>query len=584
MERLDVVEQVTTCTNCTLVDQCTAPVSFTGVARAQVAVIGEAPGGEEDRKGRPFCGSAGKWLRTRLRDVGIDDEELAYMNVVSCLPHGTPKMEHIEACAHNRVAQLDYLDPQWVLLVGGVALSAWRPDLKVSQTHGRPMLLDGKVAFSCVDASTEALTPSGWRNHDELRDGDVIAAFDPLLGVLQWESGTFHRQVHSGDMVVIDNPTTSQWLTPDHRCWTQHWGNNPWVGVTSADKLNTHSVLPLAARMVDGGTSIGADLARLAGWYLAEGTIKSRTAIAIYQSERANPDNVREIRRLLDSVGAQYVEYSPKRNASEIVFSITGDVARELKALVPDKKMTLQLANLPLHEAEAFLQAFVAGDGHTTPGGLRVIYQKDVRTVDLLQMVASRLGIHAIKRPFRNLWTLTLRSRSWYRLDGDGGRISRQPYEGVVWCPSVPSGYWLARRSGKPFLTGNCFHPSAAMRRTSFDRDLRCDLARFKEMLDAGKENWVKFIPDECAGVKCRNFAVWLDDFALGWCEKHIPVEGAARLEAVENEYRRLAGKPLVRNASMPTPTTITNAEGTFKLKCECPYHPDKGHEAVSIR
>lgn len=153
MDRLEVIQQVTSCTRCELVDQCSAPVPFSGKAPAKIVVVGEAPGGEEDKQSRPFIGPAGQWLRKRLNKVGIDPDSLSYMNVVSCFPHGTPTQHHIQRCENNRQTQLDLIDPDWILLVGGVALSAWRPDLKVSQTHGRPLLLEGRVAFSCYHPS-----------------------------------------------------------------------------------------------------------------------------------------------------------------------------------------------------------------------------------------------------------------------------------------------------------------------------------------------------------------------------------------------------------------------------------------------
>jgi uracil-DNA glycosylase len=121
MNRLDLVEQIITCTNCELHAGCTAPVPMRGEP-GPVAVIGEAPGETEDIEGRPFVGPAGKLLQ------GILDEyhfpPMGVLNTVSCYPHGTPTWEQIAACAPNKTGQITYFDPMFILLLGKVALTS----------------------------------------------------------------------------------------------------------------------------------------------------------------------------------------------------------------------------------------------------------------------------------------------------------------------------------------------------------------------------------------------------------------------------------------------------------------------------
>lgn len=137
--RIHVRDQVRSCTRCALHESCAGPVPFHGPMAATVAVLGEAPGRQEDKAGRPFIGPAGQLLRRLLADAGIDPEALAWLNTVSCFPNRTPTAAEVESCTPNRLAQLEVLSPRHVLVAGGVALSTLRPDLKISQAHGRLM-------------------------------------------------------------------------------------------------------------------------------------------------------------------------------------------------------------------------------------------------------------------------------------------------------------------------------------------------------------------------------------------------------------------------------------------------------------
>lgn len=136
--RLDVMEQVVSCTACELHEQCSAPVAFRGPTPQDVAVVGEAPGEQEDKLGKPFIGPAGKLLADELNKVGLDLDGMFVCNTVSCWPHGTPTAKHVQACAPNKWAQLELANPKWVLLLGKVAFHAERPDLELSRFRGRP--------------------------------------------------------------------------------------------------------------------------------------------------------------------------------------------------------------------------------------------------------------------------------------------------------------------------------------------------------------------------------------------------------------------------------------------------------------
>lgn len=135
---LAVMEQIASCEACDLHAQCTGPVPFHGPTPAQVAVIGEAPGEQEDNAGRPFVGPAGQMIRKHLAEVGIDPDGVFWCNTASCFPHGTPHRSHVDACRPNLMAQLELAEARWILVLGKTALNGWRPDIEIRHGRSRP--------------------------------------------------------------------------------------------------------------------------------------------------------------------------------------------------------------------------------------------------------------------------------------------------------------------------------------------------------------------------------------------------------------------------------------------------------------
>lgn len=140
MDRLTVRESVLCCESCSLHTVGSGPVPFSGPTPAYLAIVGEAPDTEDDKRGEPFCGPAGELLRDAMVGAGLAPATVALMNAVSCFAGRHPTMPEVNACGTNLAAQLEVVDPRWVALLGGVALSTLRPDLKISRTRGHVLV------------------------------------------------------------------------------------------------------------------------------------------------------------------------------------------------------------------------------------------------------------------------------------------------------------------------------------------------------------------------------------------------------------------------------------------------------------
>lgn len=157
-----VSRQIKNCRNCDLcASMPTTPVPFTGPSTW--GILGEGPGNTEARQVKPFVGPSGKLLKGMMRKVGLDASQAQMFNVVSCFPKTgegkgvkarQPTIDEAKACRMNLVSQLQLLSEPFILLVGGTALRSVRPDLKVTDTHGRLFV------WHVEDYSTSQETPS----------------------------------------------------------------------------------------------------------------------------------------------------------------------------------------------------------------------------------------------------------------------------------------------------------------------------------------------------------------------------------------------------------------------------------------
>jgi DNA polymerase len=146
-----VQEKVRLCRNCELRTSCREPVPVSHShsqteSERKFAVIGEAPGRMEDRKGTPFVGPAGRWLRARLRDSNLDPNQGYFLNAVSCWPQGTPTGEHVLACKQNLIDQWEVLDTAFVLACGQTAIKAILPHA-TNHTRNKVMRIHGKYVM-----------------------------------------------------------------------------------------------------------------------------------------------------------------------------------------------------------------------------------------------------------------------------------------------------------------------------------------------------------------------------------------------------------------------------------------------------
>lgn len=149
------------CTRCRLCDTRQTVVFGEGNPAAAVMVVGEAPGQEEDRTGRPFVGPAGRLLDLLLMTAGFPREEVYICNVLKCRPPGNrnPLPDEIAQCAPYLRRQVELISPRVLVAAGKFAaqtlleteasIGALRG--QVHRYHGVPLVATYHPAFLLRD-------------------------------------------------------------------------------------------------------------------------------------------------------------------------------------------------------------------------------------------------------------------------------------------------------------------------------------------------------------------------------------------------------------------------------------------------
>jgi uracil-DNA glycosylase family 4 len=122
----DLNRLICNCTKCDLYKGRNKFVFGVGNPNADVLLIGEGPGAEEDKQGEPFVGRAGKLLNDILKAINFTREEVYIANVVKCRPPGnrTPLPNEMDSCMPYLVKQIELIKPKLILCLGLVSAGA----------------------------------------------------------------------------------------------------------------------------------------------------------------------------------------------------------------------------------------------------------------------------------------------------------------------------------------------------------------------------------------------------------------------------------------------------------------------------
>lgn len=346
---------------------------------------------------------------------------------------------------------------------------------EIQKGSGRYRDVPEKNAY-CVPLGVEALTPEGWRCHDQLRPDQIVYGYDREAGRLR---ETRVRAVHVFPgvhaAIRLANSRLDVPVTGAHRWVARHKGTAPVLVETQ--HLNTAHTLVLAAPLARRPRAVYSDaFVRLCAWVMTEGTYRRNGAIVITQSRTHNPKYAEE----LDALTAQF----PGTRAGQVVkpagvfgvWRITREAAAMVRQAMPDKHPSAaMIVGLTIRQMRLFLYEAIRGDGTwgrglhgpipppprldrarafwvrpTTPR----MFQKSSGAVDALQMLGALAGLRIASRSVRSGHLLSFHRQSRRGLWVSSLRQEPTVLDGV-WCPETETGTWVGRFNGQVFITGN---------------------------------------------------------------------------------------------------------------------------------
>jgi DNA polymerase len=156
--------EVAACTKCVLHETRTQTVFARGNPEAKLAIVGEAPGADEDAQGLPFVGRAGQLLDKMIVAMGLDPERDVYVcNILKCRPPGNrrPEPEETERCIPYLHEQLAIVKPKVIVAMGNSAVQALLgTKLGITKVRGQWKLYKGETLVMPTYHPSYLLRPS----------------------------------------------------------------------------------------------------------------------------------------------------------------------------------------------------------------------------------------------------------------------------------------------------------------------------------------------------------------------------------------------------------------------------------------
>lgn len=148
----EIKKQVIECTKCDLCKTRNNSVPGKGNFYSEVIFVGEAPGRNEDKKGEPFVGAAGKRLSVALENAGIKRDEVYITNVVKCRPPNNriPNTTERELCKEYLKREIAIVKPKIICILGNTAFKSILGGSEITKHRGKIVKKENQLYFLTV--------------------------------------------------------------------------------------------------------------------------------------------------------------------------------------------------------------------------------------------------------------------------------------------------------------------------------------------------------------------------------------------------------------------------------------------------
>ncbi len=350
----------------------------------------------------------------------------------------------------------------------GEWLAVWNKDLVLFR-QGTELPFHTRFGFAnttrttssspnCFDGATEVLTRGGWCRFDALADGVEIA---------QWHDGQIDfvlpevviRRPHRGDLVRVHTQEQIDLLmTPDHRCLLQHRKTGA-LRVFRADEYPSDWKQLHGGEHRGGRISLPPALLTMVLAYQADGSDHAAGGIRFGFTKARK---IERLRAALAELGWQHTEPTP----GNFYLGVNNPAVADLRQLAPEKKLAPWLLDLDWAGLCHVCDEIWQWDGCATQQNHYASCHRS--NADLVQALLALRGWRARQRVYLGSVSPSYQVdvvRRDYSLTTNR-QIDRVPWDGMVYCATVPSGFLLIRRGQNVAVTGNCqnFRKKAGIR------------------------------------------------------------------------------------------------------------------------
>lgn len=330
----------------------------------------------------------------------------------------------------------------------------------------RRIILEGN--HDCFDDSTEILTDQGWFSYNEVA-GKKIASFNVDTQNIEFDDPiAFHTYDYNGELNHISNSGIDLLITDNHRLvYKSNYLSNKYK-IDEFSKINIGNakrILPVNGINTNNDYNILDDEISLIGWAITDCYINPRYNKAEFTQRKSNAHKIQD---LLDRMNIDYRKTVRDRKINSIMgrelksqelsveFHLRSDETKSLKNLLS----TDDFHDIPPYvnkfskrQFDLLLQTIVDADG-TIKNNTYIIY-KSKKFLDQLQALCIQNGYRANIKEYRKKsfrLSISLGSTREYNTHNN---VSRQEYNGVIWCATTKNDTVVVRRNGKAVITGN---------------------------------------------------------------------------------------------------------------------------------
>ena len=159
---VDLALRIKSCSLCKLSSTRLNTVPGEGNPKADIMFIGEAPGQNEDREGRPFIGRAGNILDRLLESVYLSRKDVYITNMLKCRPpeNRDPSLPEIKCCSDYLDQQISFIDPQVIVTLGRFSFGKFFPDKSPREYRGSILDWYGRKILPMYHPAAALYNPS----------------------------------------------------------------------------------------------------------------------------------------------------------------------------------------------------------------------------------------------------------------------------------------------------------------------------------------------------------------------------------------------------------------------------------------